>query len=268
MRKPSLFFRKLFFSRNRDDFHFDLRRFVSLTRLGKVIIKGYANALTWGDLLRILIWLKNLAFIVDLSFEKYDHSNTVKLWQDFLASETGGSWGQDQLLSLIHPSRDKLVETISRAENINYAFIVIIGKHELVKGELPWAENQIVAEGFLIKQCDICPNSERTTILYESSPPAQLNAPIPSNSVSVPNEWEVTLENAEMGVVTITAPDAPTSFSEELIFSALKWSKSGNGTLKIPEAIELLNTANSDADSDSQIYNGGRRRNHFPFAVS
>lgn len=191
----------------------------------------------------------------------------MKLWQNFLVSEIGGGWDRDQILSLIHPTRDELVNAISNAKESNYAFIVIIGKHELVKGELPWAENCVVASSFSIKQRDICPNSKLTTILYESSPPAQHDVPTPSKSVSVLNKWQVALENAEMGVVTITAPDVTTSFSEELIFAALKWSKSGDGILTIPQAIEFLGTTNSDSDSASQIYNGGRRRYHFPFAI-
>lgn len=192
----------------------------------------------------------------------------MKLWQDFLVSEIGGNWDRDQILSLIQPSRDELVKAVSDAKELDYAFIVIFGKHELVKGELPWAENCIVASSFSIKQGEICPNSKRTTILYDSSPPSQHDVPIPSNSISVPNEWKVALENSEMGVVTITAPDAPTSFSEALILSAMNWSKSGNGILTIPQAIDRLNSTDCDVDSASRIYNGGRRRNHFPFAIS
>ena len=192
----------------------------------------------------------------------------MELWQDFLVSETGGNWAIDQILSLIQPSKDELINAISEAEDSNYAFIVVFGKHELVKGELPWAEDFIVAEDFSIKQSDICPNSKRTTILYDSSPPSQHHGSIPLNRASAPNEWEVALENAEMGVVTITAPDdALASFSEELIFSVLNWSKSGHGILTIPQALEFLGAAYSDANSAPQIYNGGRRRNHFPLAI-
>jgi len=161
------------------------------------------------------------------------------------------------------------MNAISDTKDSNYAFIVIFGKHELVKGELPWAEDFIVAEDFAVKQREICPDSKHTTFLYDSTPPAQHKRSIPQNKVSDLNEWGTALKNAEMGVVTITAPDAhaPASFSEELIVSTLKWSKSGNGILTIPQAIELLGAASSGADSTSLIYNGGRRRNHFPFAI-
>lgn len=160
------------------------------------------------------------------------------------------------------------MEAISEAEDANYVFMVILGKHELVKGELPWAEDFIVAEDFSIKQAEICPDSKRTTILYDSSPPSQYHGSIPLNKALASNEWGVALENTEMGVVTITAPDdAAASFSEELIFSVLNWSKSGHGILTIPQALELLGATDSDADSVYQIYNGGRRRHHFPLAI-
>lgn len=204
----------------------------------------------------------------------------IDLWRQFLASNTGGAWRDQELIHLNNATKDDLISALQISSGAEFSLLIILGKASLRKRDLPWPEIEIEVEQSTIKDCDLIPDSPTCCVVidgtYDNS--GRKTVGLPSLSANkytekYSNLYNNAIQRAENGMVNVyggfhNAPlNPPFYFSELIINSVLKWAASSSEILNLYEAINLAKSDAKVVESKYPQYNGGRRRHHLPFAV-
>lgn len=213
----------------------------------------------------------------------------VSAWKKFLDSNTGGAWQPDEIIDASSLGKNDLLRLIQSLKSCDYVFVAFSGHSSTVKTELPWTELELALDsGELILERELNPGCPRFTLILDSCRNHEFLTEGHTKSASLEQLTEEILKRdqsrqlfndallrAESGKVTIysTGDNSSASdkepFTQHMIFAAQNWAKNQLGIITLDQATQLgkesLNVRNPQQQPE---YQGGRRRNHFPFAVS
>jgi hypothetical protein len=207
-------------------------------------------------------------------------------WNEFLQSDLGGSWTSEEVKVLPDPTAAEVHAALKTMGQADYGFLVFCGHGATVTRDKPWPETELYfGKHGQLTDSEINPGNPRCTLVLDccrgyldAEDDRQFLVEGKSASFSVRKNvreiFDKSLEVAEMGLVTIFAAregqDASDrkSFSKQLIHQARITMERHTGVLDQALAVELTAEAMKKTTPQQQPeYIGGRRRNHFPFAV-
>jgi hypothetical protein len=212
----------------------------------------------------------------------------IASWQLFLSSNPGGAWSRQEIVHLNNCDREAALAAVRSAKDVDYSLIVFAGNGEILKGDLPWPEAQVLlSNGDSLPERELNPRTPRCTIIFdccrrtsdydESAALTKDAAPLPAeqDTVKLRALFDQSLTTAESGLVKIYAIEAATaaahepSFSRQLLYQANAWAKQHHGALSLQQGVSLAAEATRKTNPlQKPEYQGGRRLHHFPLAVS
>lgn len=215
-------------------------------------------------------------------------SADVRSWDDFLRSPEGGAWGESEILNVSQLDKSSLLAEIDRAKHLDFVMIVFAGHGYTAKTDLPWTELILfLASEEAVSERELNPGTPRFCLvldccrtrgenvegIMEHRKKASLEDAYAA--VAARQAYERALNQTEMGAVTIystgdnTSAADKKSFSQYLIRSARIWAENHQGVLTMSDAVQIGATELQKTHPQQKPeYHGGRRRHHFPFAVS
>lgn len=195
---------------------------------------------------------------------------------------------ESEILNASMLDKSSLLNEIDRAKNLDFSMIVFAGHGCTIKTELPWSELHLfLASEETVSERELNPGTPRFCLVLDCCRTRGENVEgIMEHRKEASLEdayaaflarpaYEKVLNQAEMGAVTIystgdnTSAEDKKSFSQYLIRGARIWVERHQGVLTINEAVQI-GAAGLQKTHPQQHpeYHGGRRRHHFPFAVS
>jgi hypothetical protein len=212
----------------------------------------------------------------------------IKTWKDFLESKYGGGWNEySEIFDSSELSKKELLGLIQASNNFDYTMIIFAGHGFTVKTDLPWPElNLLLQTGENILERELNPGSQRCCLVLDccrahGENVQPLQEQVKESSLSERSEeilarknFENALAKSELGLVKIyaTGDNAAAadkfSFSQILIHTARNLASKNRGILYMNDAVSnaasLVKTIHPQQNPE---YHGGRRLNHFPFAL-
>lgn len=215
-------------------------------------------------------------------------------WKDYLISPLGGAWNHDEIIEMENArTEEDIIEAVKTGENADYAFIAFSGHGGIYEQKrnilgLPETfiylnEHTVLSEyklnpGRNCKRCTIILDCCRTVIKesYFNKKAFAQEAYDDNIRLRSRNLFDRQLNLSDKGCVKVyateigySAADNP-SFSRVLINSSKKhMEKSKSSVLYLNNAVEYAKEVMLKY-TPQQIpqYRGGRRLNHYPFAVN
>lgn len=212
----------------------------------------------------------------------------MNAWDSFLKSAAGGAWTAEEIVNATNWGREKICGAIESMADADYTLVVFAGHSESANTGLPWKELrlQLGSDEEMLER-ELNPGNPRSTIIFDScrTPEESVMESFSVKKADFQESKEVLVAcreaynravlKAEGGVVKIfstedgVGAEDEDSFSQHLILAATEWTKHYTGVLPLHEAVEL--GAKSLAvlvPQQKPEYQGGRRKHHFPFAIS
>ena len=219
----------------------------------------------------------------------------IARWSRFLRSLSGGAWDNEEILVLNNPTKSQLKASLIRAKYSDFSIVVFSGHGFVQKDEflgddetylyLNESENRnesVVSEYELnpgtprcILSFDCCRDFENRPIT-ECAMDETFSCMSESNRDFYRREFDRQVMRCEKGCtrlysasVTEGANDDP-SFTQILLSFAKLWSdKNPHKSMNIRDAMcEAANIMKNKYHlSQTPVYSGGRRLNHFPLIV-
>ncbi|MES2659487.1 MAG: caspase family protein [Verrucomicrobiota bacterium] len=212
----------------------------------------------------------------------------VQIWRAFLQSPFGGCWDEPEISVLLDPDVAAVKAAVG-GMNAEYAFVVFAGHGETLKLSKPWRETVLhLGNHGVVTDSDLNPGTARTSMvldccrgvdnLLESVHFSEVS----KSASTLPEEHRIRhrvafdseVGRAEEGLVQIFAAregeyaDDAKSFTRQLIFVAMSNMEKHRGTLHQNVAVELVaEMMKKETPQQHPEYKGGRRLNHFPFAI-
>ena len=244
--------------------------------------------------------MKRIAVLIQSPLSGRDYLSGVGVdiacWQSFLTSLPGGAWNDDEIIVLKNPSKTTLKSSLILAKYSDFAIIAFSG-HGFVRRDdfldipetfLYLNESEDHSES-IISEYELNPGTPRCVLSFDccrkietSALAESFNDEVNFNGVSesVRNyfrmEYERQIMCCEKGCTRLyaasldeSASDQP-SFTQILTNYAKKWSR-----LNPHKSMDIANAMSGTASimnvrynlSQTPVYNGGRRLNHYPFIV-
>ena len=199
----------------------------------------------------------------------------LKMWNEFLVSVAGGAWDSaTEIKFLSNPTADQLTNLVTQASECDYSIFVFAGRAELGQDRLGLPELHLsLGNAGIVSERKLKPKTERCTMFLDNPPQHPLgieNSPssgLHANKVRI--LYDQSISDAEKGCVRVLSPTfgkpiPGESFAYHLITKSLKWSTQNTGILNLDEAVNYTNT---QQDTLTVRYNGGRRLHDFPFVL-
>lgn len=201
-------------------------------------------------------------------------------WQEFLLSNRGGAWRNDEITVLRNPTPQMVRSKIALITD-GYGFVTFSG-HGYVAEQTK--NTMVCLQGGNISEIELTPSSPRATVILDSCRGIQalsfmeaLSAmrKLAADSGQFRNLFDTALERAEKGVCKLYGcafeqaaqeSKAGGAFTQALIQAGKGWTGSGVLFMRnaFDEAEKAVRQNSPQQTPESQL---GRRINHFPFAV-
>ena len=210
-------------------------------------------------------------------------------WKDFLMSNIGGAWNNDsEIFEILKPTKNNVLKAIKTASKYDYALISFSGHGYVDKDEIGFNETFLClnddekiservlnpggARCMIIMDCCHHLPSKGNDIVMES---IKVASKISSDNTRYRALFEHEILKCEKGCTRIYSADInesaedETSFTNILLTTANIWASLNSGVLKINKAMDNVSSIIEEIHSQQHPkYFGGRRLNHFPFAVN
>jgi hypothetical protein len=214
----------------------------------------------------------------------------------FLCSNKGGAWRQNEVLTLLDPTKMEILKAIREAENIDYVFITCSGhgEHQIGASSLGGQTVMYLNEKETISiesvnpknkrhlvVVDVCRNLVKITAKLTKALEESLSFKLDSaRYVDYRRAFDDAVVNTSEGRIVAYSCDINQSagddgnggvFTQALLDSPTRFSKRANnsyGIVDINQAFEIakLETYRVNAPQNP-VLNAGRRREFFPFAI-
>lgn len=243
--------------------------------------------------------MKRLAILIQSPLSGIDYRPGVCVditrWMGFLMSLPGGAWTENEILVLNNPTKLQLRTSLIRAKYSDFSIVVFSGHGFVQKDEflgddetyLYLNESEDRNES-VISEYELNPGTPRCILSFDCCRDFE-NRPInecamdeafacwsESNREYYRREFERQVMRCEKGCarlysasVTESANDDP-SFTQILLSFVKLWSEENpHKSMNIRDAMrETTNIMKNRYHlSQTPVYNGGRRLNHFPFII-
>ena len=234
--------------------------------------------------------MKRKALIIGAAYDDPDIPGVytdLDVWDKFLKSPCGGGWESSEVDKLKDPDFRQLEAALRKLFDVDYAFIVFCGHGATVKLDKPWTETLLYFGNHgTLTDSKINPGPRRCTLLLDC---CRGHLPLSADQLFLIEGkaasyldrdasrtlFDNALSQADRGLVTIYAASVGESasdrrsFSKQLILQTENVMEVHKGVLPQPLAVELTAEAMKETmPQQHPEYNGGRRLNHFPFAVN
>jgi hypothetical protein len=215
----------------------------------------------------------------------------VENYSSFLQSPIGGLWLPDEIEILRNPTRLLLKKTLLQAKIVDYAMVAFSGHGYHAHGRTIDETRVCLNDNEEASVQELNPGNERcaiiadccrkvTEVLLEKRAwqfSVKAHVPAAANPAKCRRLFDLLVETAEKGPIYVyscglneAAGDIP-SFSQALVEFGENWGENQSrspSSLKLREAFDGA-TAIIQRPRPQQHphYDGGRRKDHFPFAV-
>lgn len=218
--------------------------------------------------------------------------NDISAWKNFLMSDLGGSWRNDEIMELSSTTSDAVKAAIYLAKNSDYSLIAFSGHGYLKKNKwglnetmMVLGRNQEIAERELNTGSPWCMAIMDCCRNYPTRETSEMNfakeAQTESLRVNTRQLYENEIRKCETGFVTVYSADVGQSAADVMSFTRFLIETADeridfcpNGVLNIRDAVyhtapkmQPIQAEDGQIKQWNPVYNGGRRRSHFPFAV-
>lgn len=244
--------------------------------------------------------MKRVAVLIQSPLSGRDYLSGVGVdiasWQSFLTSLPGGAWNDDEIVILKNPSKTTLKSSLILAKYSDFAIIAFSGHGFVQEDEFLGApetflylnesedrRESVISEYELnpgtprcVLSFDCCRKIEPVVLAESVNDEADFSRVPESVRESFRIEYEHQVMRCEKGCTRLyaasldeSASDRP-SFTQILTAFAKKWSllnphKSMNFADAMSETTKVMKMRYHL--SQTPVYNGGRRLNHFPIVV-
>lgn len=211
----------------------------------------------------------------------------IEAWKMYLSSSMGGCWHEkDEIVDLSRSGKDDILAAIKGAGENFYNIVIFSGHGEVCPDSYGFLRTHVMLDdNTTVSELDLNPGSSRallimdccrkveTRLMNESSESIAMDE-LALNGVDTRRVYEQLLENCETGLVKVYAAAVGQSASDEESFSrtliaglrdAYMSGRMGR-SVNIRDAVSLTNQILPV--QQTPMYNGGRRRNHYPFAIN
>ncbi len=227
------------------------------------------------------------ALLVAAKVADIEHMESLRaLWWDFLRSNAGGGWHENEIKSP-SPAAADVLGAVDSVAHSDYSLVVFIGHGAMVKEDRPWKETRITLneKETLLADRQLNTGSPRLTLVLDCCRdllwPANTGCLSElecfrskgSNATIFRGVFEANLLQAEQGITKIFPPSENiSSFSRYLIGGAYEWCKhhKHESVLSWSDAVTYGNmkmAAEHFFKGQGFVYQGGRRLRHFPMAI-
>ena len=209
-------------------------------------------------------------------------------WDAFLRSRIGGAWLDEEILNASNHPGEELCKLIKSVGNVDYSMIIFAGHAKRVRTEMPWTELQILlGTGESILERELNPGTARCSMILDCCRTGSLEerqdfsikkAAVLENKeeLSIYREaYNTQLASAEGGLVKVYSTEDgvdaidENTFSQHLVLQANIWADRYHGVLNLRDGVRLASDSIAKfVPQQKPEYQGGRRLNHFPLAVS
>lgn len=244
--------------------------------------------------------MKRVAVLIQSPLSGRDYLSGVGVdiasWQSFLTSLPGGAWNDDEIVVLKNPSKTTLKSSLILAKYSDFAIVAFSGHGFVQRDEflgvpetflyLNESEDRsesVISEYELnpgtprcVLSFDCCRKIESTVLAESVNDDADFSRVSESDREFFRIEYERQVMRCEKGCSRLyaaslneSASDQP-SFTQILTSFVKKWSmlnphKSMDFANAMSETVNIMKTRYHL--SQTPVYNGGRRLNHFPIVI-
>lgn len=206
-----------------------------------------------------------------------------KYWVNFLSSNCGGGWeikNQEEIVLLNNPTSKNIFENISKMKKTDYSIIIFLGNYYYKKDILGLSETIMeINSNEIISEIEINPKNSRCLIIFDKATNQifyeDMYKHLNKNTITkknnlkkIYNDYIISCEN---GCVKIYIDNNKDNIigTTGLLKIVEKWIINNFGVLTLDELVNFSSIEENREKINLNIrYQGGRRINHFPFAIN
>lgn len=207
----------------------------------------------------------------------------IAAWKAFLGSAVGGGWKPEEIEDLSGRSREDLLGFWRTVVAPDYSLICFSGHGFVAKDDLDFDITHLrLNDSEIVAENELFPKSERGLMILDccrmSREPEEWRMPLVESTVSWDLEacrtmFDRSVMSCERGLSTIYAVDVNQQAQDVPSFTRimldLVFRMAPTAMTAVVRANEAVRTLRENAHSQgTPIYEGGRRRGHFPLAVN